>query len=99
MNTIKIEKIVDALLFKGVLTFETSEKALEALKKHFPESGDVCLDFGGVTKSDSSALALLTELLRRANATSVNLKIRNMPRKLMDLARVSGLDSILPIQE
>jgi len=98
MNIIQIESNKDALIFKGILTFETSVKALEKSMKLFPKKGTVCFDLGGVSKSDSSALAVITELMRRAQRIGLEVFIRNMPKTMMDLARVSGLDSILPLQ-
>lgn len=98
MNTIQVESTTDALVFKGVLTFDTSVKALEKSLKLFPKQGSVCIDLGGVSKSDSSALSLITELMRQAARIGLRFQIRNMPKSMMDLARVSGLDSILPMQ-
>jgi len=68
MNTIQVEANKDMLVFKGVLTFETAMKALDKAVKLFPKEGKLSLDLGGVSKSDSSALSLITELMRKAKA-------------------------------
>lgn len=99
MKTISVEPNQDSLLFKGVLTFDTSPIALDKVRKLFPKQGNVILDFGGVTRSDSSALALITELLRQTKDSKLSLKVKNIPKKMMDLARVSGLDGIIPFHE
>jgi anti-anti-sigma factor len=98
MNTIQIEVNKDILIFKGILTFQTAMKALDKAIKLFPKDGILRIDLGGVSKSDSSALALITELMRRASRIGLGFEIHNIPKKMMDLARVSGLDTILSVR-
>jgi phospholipid transport system transporter-binding protein len=57
----------------------------------------VCrLDLGGVTYSTSAGIALLLDWLRAAAAAGKTLEIQNIPADMAAIARVSGLDSILP---
>lgn len=97
MNTIQVEVNKDTLLYKGALTFQTAVKALDKSLKLFPRDGCLRLDLAGVTKSDSSALSLITELMRRAKRIGLAFEVINMPKKMQDLARVSGLDSIFSL--
>ena len=98
MNTIQIQRDKDTLLFTGALTFQTSVKALDKALKLFPNNGSLKLDLAGVSKSDSSALALVTELMRRASRIGLGFEVINMPKKMQDVARVSGLDSIFSLR-
>ncbi|MDR1853943.1 MAG: STAS domain-containing protein [Azoarcus sp.] len=59
--------------------------------------GDCVLDLGGVSEVDSSALALLLSWLRRARASGVKLELRALPAPLLALARLYGVDALLPI--
>lgn len=98
MNTIKIKRQNNEFLFIGVLTFDTAFLALEQTKKLLTKKDEeILVNLGGVSKSDSAALSLMVELMRFVREQNMSLKISNIPKKMMDLARVSGLDSLLPI--
>lgn len=91
----------DEILLSGVLDFDTTPKILSLLQKHFKENQKteqslLVLNLGEITKSDSSGLALLIGLVREAEKNNFVLKINNMPKKLKDLASLSGLAAILP---
>lgn len=61
-------------------------------------SGDaIDVDLGQIQRSDSAGLALLTEWLREAQRRGVNLRFFNIPVQMLDMARASGLDQILPL--
>jgi phospholipid transport system transporter-binding protein len=55
------------------------------------------IDLGRVESSDSVFMALLLSWLRLCNARSISLDLVRVPPSLFDMARVSGLDSVLPI--
>ncbi|HET9843959.1 MAG TPA: STAS domain-containing protein [Gammaproteobacteria bacterium] len=96
MSTIKVTLQNNLFCYEGVLTFDTTLKALTETLKNFPKEGVVELDLKNVSKSDSSGLALLTNLLSKAKEKNLHLRIKNTPKKMRDLARVSGLDELLP---
>lgn len=87
-----------ALSVNGELNFSTVPALLERgaalLAGH--AGAAVRLDLGGVTRADSAGLALLIEWLRVARRNRASIEIRNMPAQLRAIARVSGLDAILP---
>ncbi len=60
--------------------------------------GDVSVDLSGVTRADSAGLALLVDWLRLARRHKVTLRFRHLPDQLVQIARVSELDRILPIE-
>lgn len=60
-------------------------------------SGMVLFDLGEITESDSSGLALLVTLMRYANRQGKLVLFRSVTRKMKDIARVSGLDVVLPL--
>lgn len=87
----------------GILTFDTTPNTLDLIKKHLEslESLDkgnknqIILNLSEVTRSDSSGLTVLSGIMREAKKNNVILKITNVPKKLFNLARLSGLDSVL----
>ncbi|MBU2705487.1 STAS domain-containing protein [Zooshikella marina] len=55
------------------------------------------IDLSGITACSSVGLSVLLCWLRFAKKSSYQLKFINMSADLFDLARVSGLDSVLPL--
>lgn len=85
------------LALSGELGFSTVMDVLEEGRRAIasaPTAGTV-LDLSGVTKSDSAGLALVVDWLRAARARGVTLAVEAAPAQLADIARVSGLESLL----
>ncbi len=57
------------------------------------------IDLSGLEYVDSSSLALLVECIRAAKAEHKDITFCNMPQFMLDLGRVCGLDTILPINK
>ncbi len=79
----------------GEITFFTVNDALSF--NVLSGKSDVVINLDGVTRSDSSGLALMVHWLREAKEKQINLKFEAIPEKLFALAKVSNLDEILPI--
>ena len=84
----------DGWLFAGALTFDDAAAVLEA-SKELPLPANDVVDFGGLMQADSSALAVMIALKRRASAEGRSLAIRGMPASLRSLAIVYGVDNLL----
>jgi len=56
------------------------------------------IDAAALQAFDSSAVALLLEARRRAGARGVKLVVRNPPPKLVELARLYGVDELLSLE-
>ena len=54
-------------------------------------------DLAGVQRVDSAGLALLLEWLREAQRRNKEIRFQNIPEQLAAIARVSGLNDILPL--
>ncbi len=54
-------------------------------------------DLAGVQRVDSAGLALLLEWLREARRRSKEICFQNIPGQLAAIAKVSGLNDILPL--
>lgn len=81
----------------GQLGFDTVAQALEASHKLFADYHVMELDLSGVTSADSAGVALLIEWVSRARHSKCMLHFRNMPQQVMALARISDVESLLPL--
>lgn len=82
----------------GELTFETVP---EIWQRHGSLAGGddtVVVDLTDVTRADSAGLVLLIEWLRAAQHQNRPIVFRNIPGPLLAIARVSNLDTLLPLQ-
>jgi phospholipid transport system transporter-binding protein len=82
---------------RGAMTFATAvplhAAGLAALGAS-PEAR-LALDCAGVGDADSAGLAVLVDWLAWARAAGKTLQLRNVPAKLLDIARISELDELL----
>jgi phospholipid transport system transporter-binding protein len=80
--------------YKGALTVDNATGVFEATQElPLPDTGR--LDFGGLEKADSAALAVIIELLRRGKQEGRELAISNLPPSLAALAQVYGIEEIV----
>lgn len=80
--------------FEGALNFDNAAAVLEAASAlELPSSGRI--DLSGLGAADSSALAVLFALKRRAKAERRKLVLEGIPPGLAALARVYGVDELL----
>jgi len=84
-------------LLTGVLSFETIGELTEKMDELTAGSKEVLLDLAGVTKADSSGIVMLVEWMRIAKTSGKKVAFTNIPPQMMDIARVSDLDGILPM--
>ncbi len=82
----------------GELVFDTVPALLDQGRALFDgDAADVELDFNGVTRADSAGVALLIEWMRMAHRRHRNIAFRNVPDQMIAIARVSGVDAVLPL--
>jgi len=60
-------------------------------------SGEVVIVLSEVSRADSAGLAMLIDWLRIAKQRQFSLKFEALPGQLMQIARISELDHILPL--
>lgn len=83
---------------RGELTFETVSALLSESATLLADPAALRIDLSGVQRADSAGLALLAEWLRRASERRQDIAFANAPAQLHNLARVSGLDQVLPFE-
>jgi phospholipid transport system transporter-binding protein len=81
----------------GELSFATVTELWRDGINLFSNCDDVHIDLGGVTRSDSAGLVLLVEWMRFLKERGNKIRFSSIPQQMLDIARVSSLDNILPI--
>ena len=82
---------------RGQLGFAGVPGVLASGRQLFPASGVVRLDLGGLDNVNSAGLALLLEWQHEFRHSGREMKLLNIPRTLVNIARVSELEPILAI--
>jgi phospholipid transport system transporter-binding protein len=83
-------------LLAGDLSFTTVPALRGGLDLKSADHPRISIDLAGVTRSDSAGLALLIEWLRESERLGKAITFLNMPAQMQSIARVCGLDGILP---
>ncbi len=84
------------LRLRGRLDFTSVAPLWRRLRSHCADA--VQVDLGGVESADSAGLALLIACMREAAQAGASVRFLNMPPQLLDIARLSDLDEILPLE-
>jgi len=82
----------------GELSFSTVSQILEQSEKSFEPINALDIDLAQVSRSDSAGLALLVHWIRQANSSNKKIVFHNIPKQMLAIADVSGLNELLPIQ-
>jgi len=83
------------VVLSGPVTLANVAQVLEEGRRHLAE-GAGTVDLAEVTELDSSALALLLAWLREAKAAGRTLAFANLPESLQTIARLYGVQDLLP---
>ena len=75
----------------------TNAASLLQLGEAAIHSGDVEFDLSGVKRLDSSAVALVLAWDRAVRARGDSLKLKGIPASLRSLAKLYGVDSLIPM--
>lgn len=84
------------IVLSGPVTLANVGRMLEEGRQHLAE-GARTVDLSEVTELDSSLLALLLAWLRDAQARQRELAFANLPESLQTIARLYGVDGMLPL--
>ncbi len=83
----------------GELTFTSLDKDTLQSIQVSDNVSELIVNLGQVTKIDSAALALMVELMIIAKQHNKKLSIQNVPKQLAALAKLTGLDEVIPLTE
>lgn len=84
----------------GVLDYSSGPALRETGARLIREQAAAALvvDCSGVEKSSSVGLSLLLAFMRDARKSGKTLSIRSLPEDMRQIAGVSGLDALLPLE-
>jgi phospholipid transport system transporter-binding protein len=83
------------IVLSGPLTLANVAQVLEEGRRHLAE-GAATVDLAEVSELDSSALALLLAWMREAKAAGRAIGFANLPESLQTIARLYGVQDLLP---
>lgn len=87
------------LRLDGELGFATARSLWQEADDYLPATGAVTIDLGGVTRADSAGVALLIHWTRIQRDHGGVVEFVNIPAQMRSIARVSGVDGILPLSD
>lgn len=83
----------------GDLGFQAAAGILARGSAAFAGRPSVHVDLSRLTDADSAGLAVLLEWVREALLDGRDIRFVRLPRRLADLARISGVAEFLPVGE
>ena len=96
---IKLDKESQTYQVSGELTLDTARAVMQDTETLFSAAEPIAIDLSGVTRADSAALALVVTWMRQANQANKRIHFQHVPNQMLAIAKASGLDEILPIQD
>ncbi len=98
MSKVEIEKSSSGKIeIRGELSYDNVMTLAHDASGVFACEQDLCIDLGGITHTDSSGIALLVEWLSDARHHNQEINFINVPKQVMDVAKISNLDQVLPM--
>jgi len=83
----------------GELDFDSVPALAARSRELFSEPGEVQVSLEAVGRADSAGLVLLVDWLREARRRGRRIGFTHVPAQLLALARVSGVDELLPLDQ
>lgn len=101
MSEFALQKLSDGCYgLKGELVFRNVATVRERSLVMFHGAEDSLeVDLQDITRADSAGLVLLIDWMRAAARLNKHIVFNNIPPQMMDIAKVSGLDAILPLAQ
>lgn len=97
----KIEFSLNKMTLTGFIIFDTVlplyQSGVDYLNSY--ASSELEIDLSQVKKSDSSGLSVLLGWMRVAKQKKINIHFTHVPSYLLGVAKVCGVEAILPIKQ
>jgi anti-sigma B factor antagonist len=82
----------------GEVDVDTAPRMRDALLEAIADGEPVVVDLSSVTFMDSTGLSALVVAHRAAEVSGIPLRLRGVPRQLMKLLTLTGLDGLLSVE-
>ncbi len=86
-------------LLTGILSFDTVSQLEDDIETLTKQGMEIVLDLSGILRVDSAGIVVLLEWMKHARKSGKQVFFTNIPQQLLDIARVSDLDGILPLYQ
>lgn len=96
MSELKITAQADQLLVIGSLTREQVTHQFEKQAYQLISNDNAIINLRDVDAIDTAGLAWLLAMLEKANSKKITLELAEIPAKLENLAKLSGVAAFLP---
>ena len=95
----QVQQVEGGYSLSGELDFNTVPVIWKDSEAMFTNGSpkELVIDLTAVTRADSAALALLIGWVRRAQSAGVSTAFKGIPGQLLAIARVSGVEDMLPV--
>lgn len=95
MNDVQVQIDGGVCLLTGVVDFDTAPALLNAVSGHLLSESTVTVDFSGVTRANSAALALLLEWKALAATHNCTFSHQNLPDSIRQLSEISQVSEFI----
>jgi len=85
-------------IFSGALTRATITPAFDKKYRRLVDNERIILDLAEVNQTDTAGLAWILLLIELAASKSCQISLVNLPEDLFKLAKLSAVDTLLPIE-
>ncbi len=86
---------MSTVLLPAAVTMQNASAALRSVEAALAQGGDLVVDASALAELDTSAVALLLQARRLAQARGVGFSLQAPPAKLSALAQLYGVEPLL----
>jgi phospholipid transport system transporter-binding protein len=94
---IDVQQADQKAVFSGALTRATITRAFDKKYRKLIDGKRIVLDLAKVNQIDTAGLAWILLLIELAAASACDISLVNLPDDLLKLAKLSAVDTMLPI--
>jgi phospholipid transport system transporter-binding protein len=94
---INVQQADQKAIFSGALTRATITRAFDKQYRKLIDGKRIVLDLAKVNQIDTAGLAWILLLIELAAANACDISLVNLPDDLLKLAKLSAVDTMLPI--
>ncbi len=95
---IEVQQVDQTAVFNGALTRATITRTFDKKYRKLVDSKRIIIDLAKVSQIDTAGLAWILLLIELAANKTCHLSLVNLPGDLLKLAKLSAVDTLLPIE-
>lgn len=96
---IDVQQADQKAIFSGALTRATITRAFDKKYRSLVNGESITIDLAKVNQIDTAGLAWILLLIELAITKSCKISLVNLPDDLLKLAKLSAVDTLLPIEK